>query len=185
MVWNDKRISDWAQAGGVTPFDATCVNPASLDLRIGDLIRVPKHTWIHEYPEWRSREVIDKSTPSEILWEDARGFDSYELIPGQFVLCHSMEYLRIPDDAVGTLYSKSSTGRIGLEHLHSGYFDCSFFGQATFEFHNAAPWPIRLRPGDRFVQLRLEQMIGLPAKSYKETGRYNGQTGPTPAREKS
>jgi dCTP deaminase len=88
----------------------------------------------------------------------------------------------MPSDAAGTLFSKSSTGRILLEHLHAGYFDPDFHGQATFEFFNDGPWAIEMRPGERLVQLRLEQMIAPPLKSYLETGHYNGQSGPTPAK---
>jgi hypothetical protein len=36
--------------------------------------------------------------------------------------------------------------------------------------------------GDALVQLKLEQMIELPVKSYLVTGHYNGQTGATPHR---
>ena len=45
MIWNDERIAQWASNGGVTPFDAACVNPASLDLRLGDEIRHPHPIW--------------------------------------------------------------------------------------------------------------------------------------------
>ena len=46
------------------------------------------------------------------------------------------------------LYSKSSTGRIGLEHLHAGWIDPGFCGQLTLEFKNVAPWPFCSCPVD-------------------------------------
>ncbi len=177
MIWNDKKITEWAQAGGVTPFDAACVNPASLDLRLGNKIAVPHRSWL-----LKPDKSINRKTPSSELWQEPFEFDVYKLKPGYAALCHSMEYIKMPSDGAGTLFSKSSTGRILLEHLHAGYFDPDFQGEATFEFFNDGPWTVELRPGDRFVQLRIDQMIEVPAKSYLVTGRYNGQTGPTAAR---
>lgn len=177
MVWNDARISEWAQSGGVTPFDAACVNPASLDLRLGDKIRLPRRSWL-----MKQDGKVNRFTPAEELWQDEFEFEKYKLRSGEFVLCHSLEITHIPDSAIATLYSKSSTGRIGLEHLHAGYGDCGFFGQWTWEFFNAAPWPIELRAGDRIMQLVFIDMIAPPTRTYKDTGRYQGQTGPTPAK---
>lgn len=176
MIWNDERIARWASAGGVTPFDESCVNPASLDLRLGNSILVPRMCW-----QLKSGSAINRNTPTQDLWQDAFEFDVYRLEPGCACLCHSDEYITMPSDAAGTLFSKSSTGRILLEHLHAGYFDCGFHGQATFEFFNSGPWPIEIRPGERLVQLRLEQMVAAPRLSYLQTGHYNGQLGPTPA----
>lgn len=177
-VWNDRKISEWAQSGGVTPFDAACVNPASLDLRLGNKIRFPKTRWFEKY----KKMPITMRTPASELWDEEIEFDEI-IIPAHGVaLCCSLEYVTMPPDACGTLMSKSSTGRRLFEHLHSGFFDPDFHGQATFEFINDGPWDIKLSVGDRLVQLKIEQLVELPEKSYLETGRYNGQVGPTPAR---
>ena len=182
MVWNDKRILDWAQAGGVTPFDATCVNPASLDLRLGDLIREPHPVWLDMTRE-EMRESIELSEIDDFpKWGEAKRFDKFWLFPGEFVLCHSLELVRIPDNCMSLLFSKSSTGRTGLEHLHAGLGDSSFNGQWVFELHNVAPWPIKLEAGKRYMQMTILQMADAPLLGYDKTGRYNGQSGPTPVR---
>jgi deoxycytidine triphosphate deaminase len=171
MIWNDKMLTAWATAGGVTPFDSECVNPASLDLRLGNMIREPLRCW-RTIPK---HEAIDKTTSASQLWTEAFAFTEYTIRPGQCVLCHSMEYIKMPRYAVGMLASKSSTGRMLLEHFHSGFFDCSFMGTATFEFKNDGPWQITLRPGDRWVQLVMMQMAAEPERDYSVTGRYQGQ----------
>lgn len=178
MIWNDSKISAWASSGGVTPFDASCVNPASLDLRLGNRIAIPLRYWSYTH----SPKPVTRQTLAEDIWKDTVEFEKYRLAPGEFVLCHSLEFTRIPDTSIATLYSKSSTGRIGLEHLHAGYGDCGFAGEWTWEFFNAAPWPIELIAGERVMQLVFMDMVAAPSRTYKETGRYNGQTGPTPAR---
>jgi dCTP deaminase len=174
MIWNDRMIREWAANGGVTPFDGALVNPASLDLRLGNQIRYPRSSWQLKSPT----KPIDKSTPASELWTEALEFDKYVLFPGQCVLCHSAEYIKMPRNAAGMLASKSSTGRLLLEHFHSGFFDPSFSGTATLELKNDGPWKMTLRPGDLWVQLVLIQMAEEPERDYSVTGRYNGQTAP-------
>ncbi len=183
MVWNDKRISTWAQSGGVTPFDPVCVNPASLDLRLGNLIREPARRWSIMSKIDMEKHIVAGTMDSLAKWGEPAEFDVFWLMPRQFVLCHSLEFVRIPADCMALLFSKSSTGRTGLEHLHAGYADPKFEGQLTFELHNVAPWPIRLDAGRRYMQLAMFEMTGVPLRGYDLTGRYNGQSGPTPARE--
>ncbi len=177
MIWNDTRIKEWASNGGVTPYDETLVNPASLDLRLGNQIRVPQLRWTigNDSP-------VGRETPASELWTDSEKFDTFILKPGRFVLCHSLEYTFLPTDAAAQLISKSSTGRIGLEHLHSGWGDPTFHGQWTWEFHNSAPWPIKLVAGQPYMQLVVMGMSAVPERSYLMTGRYNGQVGATPHR---
>ncbi len=181
-VWNDKKITEWAQSGGVTPFDAACVNPASLDLRLGNLIRHPHHIWDtmnQETMGWlHSLGLLDKIPK----WSEPIEFTEWLLYPGDFVLCHSLEFVNIPQETVSLLFSKSSTGRIGLEHLHAGLGDPSFSGEWVFELHNVAPWPIPLVAGKRVMQQVLIKLTDNPIKGYDQTGRYQGQTGPTAAK---
>jgi deoxycytidine triphosphate deaminase len=118
-------------------------------------------------------------------WGDAMTMpaDGIELQPGQFILCCTMETVAIPNDACAALFSKSSTGRIGLEHLHAGWIDPGFVGQLTLEFKNVAPWPILLQPGKRYMQMVVYDLTAPAERDYSMTGRYQGQTGATPARE--
>lgn len=179
MTWNDRMIHEWASNGGVTPFDATLVKPASIDLRLGDKIRFPRRRWTFRYHE----PITMRTAPSE-LWDDeiAIGNEGVVIPSGGVVLCCSLEYITMPPDASGTLMSRSGTGRRLLEHAHAGFFEPDFHGNATYEFINPAPWGIRLFVGDELVQLKLEQMAEIPLRSYLETGHYNGQRGATPHR---
>lgn len=164
MVWNDVMIRDWAQLGGVSPFEETNVNPASIDLRWSGRVRFAQHTGD--------------------LWSAVTEVEELVLHHGQLVLLDTLEYVRMPETAAGSLMLKSSMGRKGLEHLHAGYFDPGFEGTATLEITNMHPQPVTLRQGDRIVQLVLMAMIQPPNKSYQQTGRYNGQTSPEPPRGK-
>lgn len=180
MIWNDRLISEWASAGGVTPYAEGLVNPASLDLRLGNKIRIPCQRWqllcahIGAHPD----DLIGKKTPVERLWQEPEEFSKFTLWPGHLVLCHSVECTDIPATACAMLLSKSSTGRLGLEHLHAGWGDAGFSGQWVFELKNLAPWPIELVAGECYMQLVLMDMAEAPLRDYSQTGRYQGQTGP-------
>lgn len=166
-IWNDALLHDaCARHALVTPYEAALVNPASIDLRLGYAYRLP-------------------ASANQVGWGDERDLSAHGLTvyPGQFILCCTLETVRIPDDAAAELFSKSSAGRIGLEHLHAGWIDPGFCGQLTLEPKNVAPWPILLQPGKAYMQMVVHDLVAPAVRSYATTGRYQNQTGATPARE--
>ncbi len=168
MIQTDRYFKDYPI---VDLIDPECINPASLDLRLGNKIKIPCDYW--NDPEQREKAFVNNWP----RWTDEIELRTWILQPGQFVLCHSIEVITIPDNMAGFLISKSSTGRIGLEHLHAGYFDPGFVGQAVWEFTNVAPWPIKLEYGQRIMQMVLVSTSQVPDRTYAETGRYQGQRG--------
>lgn len=180
----DWRIRELANAGMITPFDEGCVNPASLDLKLGNMIRIAHNIW-----ETMNRETMGHLHALGLLdqipkWSEPIEFTEWLLYPGDFVLCHSLEFVNLPDNMAAMLFSKSSTGRIGLEHLHAGWGDPAWNNaQWTWELYNVAPWPIKLEAGKRIMQQVMISMTDKPLRGYDLTGRYNNQSGPTPARE--
>ena len=160
MILPDYAIRDWAEHGGLSPFDPACINPASVDLRWSGRVRVA----------------------SPVGWGEVRDFDGYTLIPGVLYLLNTLEVVTMADDLAGVLALKSSMGRQGLEHLHAGFVDPGFTGTLTLEMEVRAPWPILLARGQRIMQLILERMEDIPDAPYYLTGRYCGQNEPQPAR---
>lgn len=167
MIWNDERLYMQCTAYGaelVTPFDSNLINPASIDLRLGCEFR----RWV--WPgEWGPQEVAPMGA-------------SIPMNPGEFVLCCSLETVTIPLHACAALYSKSSTGRRGIEHLHAGWIDPGFHGQLTWELKNVTPSLAVLIVGARLMQMVVTELLEPATVSYAETGRYQGQRGATPAR---
>ncbi len=157
MFWNDLRLTSWASEN-VTPFDPALINPASIDLRLGEFVRYPTALG------WGVKSAIDD--------------EGLTLGPGQFVLLHTLEVTAIPTNAAALLFLKSSTGRRGLEHLHAGYGDPGFCGQWTLEVINHWPYPQTIFPGERLFQLCLVD-CAIPAASYGKVGHYQHQRGPT------
>lgn len=117
-VWSDSKIAEWAASGGVTPFDESCINPASLDLRLGNQIREPHKIWNNPASGILERLIRDGSVEQMPKWAEPTKFEFFWLMPGKFVLCHSLELVRIPVNVASILVLKSSQGRLGLNHSH-------------------------------------------------------------------
>ena len=151
------------------PFDETLVNPASIDLRVGDM--------------FCSENLDSFQNPSAKLWNDARPLgDGYLLKWGQTILLDTIEYVRIPNHLMAEMWLKSSAGRNGLDIYKACYIDPGFEGTLTFRLTNESKRPDLVKPGQRLVQMVLREMSKVPDRPYGVTGRYNGQRGPTAAR---
>lgn len=151
MILHAALIRKWAENGGIWPYNPAHVNPASIDLCIGD--------------KFVDLESDCRFTLSEIT-----------ITPGQAILASTFEWIRMPTNAAGVLYLKSSRAREGLDHALAGWIDPGFCGNLTLELH--AHRSVTIRSGQRVVQLVLMQTTG----HAQYNGRYQGQTGPTEAR---
>lgn len=151
--------------------DPECINPASLDLRLGREIML-------EMPE--SGAVIDYRKRQPLAMQTYSLADEGIIIqPGQFFLAHTIEICNFPDDLAALFRIKSSMGRIGLEHMDAGFVDPGFHGSLTLEFKNMTEYhSIHLRPGDRIGQLVFLRGEAVAAEqSYAVKGNYSGHSG--------
>ena len=188
---NDRMIREWAQQN-VVPFEPNNVNPASIDLRWSGKYKIAiKSHWLYKVEKWLCNNInrlfnLDAEpfvfNKLKGHWSEVKSANNIDLTPGKFYLLDTLEYLKMPENAVGELFLKSSSGRKGIEHLHAGFVDPSFEGTLTLEIEMRAPWAETIEKGQRLIQLKLESMAELPEKSYKVTGHYNGQNTPTEAK---
>lgn len=159
----DSEIADLCVGGMVKPFDRSMINPASLDLRLGDRI------------------MIESAQSSAMITMDLRNMgaceaDPYLLVPGQFILAETVEVFNLPHMVAGQFMLKSSRAREGLQHLLAGWCDPGWCGsRLTLELKNIRQLhPISLWPGMRIGQMKFQWMSKRPAAGYELTGRYNG-----------
>ena len=144
--------------GLVEPFDPEMVNPASIDVTLGDQILVENDN--------------GKFTPFNIYDE------CFYMPPGAFILAHTAEYIRVPNDMECIFQLKSSRGREGYEHALAGYIDAGFAGRVTLELSNLRRFKeLPLRAGMRIGQLRFAKLDDVPLRPYSVTGRYHGDEG--------
>ena len=106
--------------------------------------------------------------------------DTYILLPGQFVLATTMEYVSLPDNLTAFVEGRSSLGRLGLFIQNAGWVDPGFQGEITLELFNANRCAIELKAGRRVGQLVFAEMDDTALKPYN--GKYQGQKGATGSR---
>jgi len=181
VLLSDKDIRTEIDNGRVRidPFEASMVQPSSIDVRLDRYFRVFEN---HRYPH------IDPAMEQPDLTRlvEPEGEDAFILHPGEFVLASSFEVITLPDDIASRLEGKSSLGRLGLlTHSTAGFIDPGFSGHVTLELSNVATLPIKLWPGMKIGQLclfRLTSPAEFPYGSARYGSRYQGQRGPTPSR---
>ena len=163
MILVDYQIQSLAEAGMITPFDPALVNPASLDVRLGDTLLIESA----ESPELKPYPLHQHSEA-----------EPYRLRPGQFVLGQTVETFSIPGDIAAQFLLKSSRAREGIEHLLAGYCDPGWHGSVlTLELHNSRQlFPVFLWPGMKIGQIVFHRLDSTPRRDYAITGRYNGDT---------
>jgi dCTP deaminase len=181
VLLSDRDLTVELDAGRLTvePYDATMLQPSSIDVRLDRFFRVFDNTrYTHIDPSLRQDELTSLV--------EANGDDPFVLHPGEFVLGSTFECVGLPDDLAGRLEGKSSLGRLGLlTHSTAGFIDPGFRGHITLELSNVANLPITLWPGMKIGQLclfRLSSPAEHPYGSAQAGSRYQGQRGPTPSR---
>lgn len=181
MLLSDRDIRAEIEAGRVSldPFDASMVQPSSVDVRLDRFFRVFDN---HLYPHIDPAEDQPDLTRSV----EPEADEAFILHPGEFVLGSTYEVVGLPDDIAARLEGKSSLGRLGLlTHSTAGFIDPGFSGHVTLELANVANLPIKLWPGMKIGQLcffRLSSAAEHPYGSAQYGSRYQGQRGPTPSR---
>ena len=170
MIDFDRSETDWETV-------QKQINPNTLDLTLGKFIQWPKETQLplvfgRQYnPEdfWELREV----SPDEGIL----------LTPGDLFLGCSREYFRMPKDICGQVFTKSSLGRVFINHMMAGVIDAGFEGTITLELRNEGKHNVVIPYGARVVQIQFSYLAEAPDQDYSQRkSRYQGQIRPEPAR---
>ena len=138
------------------------INPASIDLSLGEEIRdVDGH-------------LIDKLGKS----------DEFVIKPNQFVLAHTLERINMPINLLGIVKGKSSLARKGLIVEFAGFIDPGFSGQITLELKNVSDKPVTLKKYMRICQLCFLKMDHVPRYPYgtDKDSHYQHQMGAVASR---
>jgi dCTP deaminase len=158
----DHQIEALCLAGMVTPYDRALLNPASLDVLLGDtlLIESAQSPELVPYPLHRHSEA-----------------DPYHWQPGQFLLAPTRETFNMPETVAGEFRLKSSRAREGADQALAVWLDPGWCGSVlTLELRNNRQlhW-LPLWPGMKIGQI-IFHPCAAPRRDYGQTGRYNGDT---------
>ena len=180
-VLSDATILELVQTGRIRidPWDANLVQPASVDLRLGDSFRV-----FHNY---RASAIDLREPPSGLTEEVVIGdAEAFVIHPGEFCLGRTLEWVELPDDIVARIEGKSSIGRLGLiVHATAGFCDPGWKGTLTLELNNLTRVPIKLYPSLPIAQLSfmaLDRPALRPYGSPELGSHYQGQRAATESR---
>jgi dCTP deaminase len=181
VLLSDRDIRAAIDGGRIAldPYDASMIQPSSVDVRIDRYFRLFDN---HKYP------VIDPSEDQPDLTRliEVVPDEPFILHPGEFVLGATFEQVTLADDIAARLEGKSSLGRLGLlTHSTAGFIDPGFSGHVTLELSNMATLPVKLWPGMKIGQLCFFQLSSPAEKPYGSAdnkSRYHGQRGPTASR---
>lgn len=150
------------------------IGPASIDIRLGSSIIIPKKTYIER------QDVTEIKTVRQVehrLYERTRlrYKTKFMLHPNQLILGVTFEYLALPQDIFCVIMSRSSWGRLGLVVATAAAVQPGYRGCLTLELVNLSESPITLYPGLSIGQLVFHEV---PAKGefvgYR--GRYDCPT---------
>ena len=105
MILSDRSIKEALRAGRIViePYDEGCVQPASVDLRMGRLFRV-----FRNHTAGTIDVKLDQADLTELIEVPEDGV--FMLHPGEFVLGSTHERVGVGDDLVGRVEGKSSLG---------------------------------------------------------------------------
>ena len=170
MILSDQTITGLLADGTlkISPMERRQIQPASVDIRLGDTFGLVEDS---------GGGILRMQ--HEISYKTLQT-DTYLLLPGQFVLATTMEYVALPDDLTAFVEGRSSLGRLGLFIQNAGWVDPGFEGEITLELFNANRCAIELRAGRRVGQLVFARMDRAAAHPY--AGKYQRQRGATGSR---
>ena len=165
MILSDGAISSLLDEGAlsISPLQKQQIQPASVDIRLGKIFSVVEDSSIGIIT------LTDEIKYKKICAE------KYLLLPGQFVLATTMEYISLPNNLTAFVEGRSSLGRMGLFIQNAGWVDPGFSGEITLELYNANRCAIELQAGRRIGQLVFAQMDQEARAPY--CGKYQGQKG--------
>ncbi len=152
----------------IEPLEPDQIGPASIDLHLGNELRVPKSGATGPIPVTDSTDPLDFSELIEIE-------EPYVLEPGHTVLGVTREMLYLPPDLCGWLEGRSRIARLGLTvHVTSGFVHPGVANRQVLEMSNVSKVPLALHAGVRICQIVLERTEGEAV--YR--GRFAAQVSP-------
>jgi len=137
----------------IDPFDPTMVGPASVDLHLGDELRVFDVT----SDAIDVREDVDFRRYSRVVHLDK----PYVLEPGKTVLGITRERVRLAPNLCAWLDGRSRFARIGLMiHVTAGFLSPGVDNRQVLEISSLAASPLRLHAGVAICQIVLQRTEG-------------------------
>src|SRR5262245_22208117 len=137
----------------IDPFSTDQVGPASVDLHLGDEIRVlqpgPEAIDVHDDVDYLAVTDVQPLR------------DPYVLAPGEPLLGITRESITLPGDVAGWLEGRSRFARLGLMiHVTAGCVSPGVSNRQVLEISNVSRRGLAIHPGTRLCQIVLQRCDG-------------------------
>lgn len=117
--------------------------------------------------------LIDRKAPVGSRNDNGVGnLNSWNVMPGEFVLLASLEWIRLPHDVIGKVCDKSTLARQGLA-LQNTVLEPGWEGYITLELSNHSDKPVPIKVGQPIAQVVFHLMDRATTKPY--VGKYQNQ----------
>jgi dCTP deaminase len=137
----------------IDPFDEARVGPASIDLHLGDELRL----FDGGSEPIDVRDDMDYRRFSHVVRMD----EPYTLAPGGTVLGITRERIRLAPTLCAWLDGRSRFARLGLMiHVTAGFLSPGIDNRQVLEISNVAGHPLRLHAGVPICQIILQRTEG-------------------------
>lgn len=163
MIVSDSSLRSLLASGEIVvePLEDYQIQPASIDLRLGDhFLKVDENR-------------VESITLDRPLAYEQIKRQEIVIPPHTFLLAVTREFIRLPANITAFVEGRSSIGRIGLFIQNAGWVDPGFAGTITLELYNANRLPIRLTAGRRICQIVFARMDSPASRPY--AGKYQNQ----------
>lgn len=169
MILSDKDIKNSLNEGklSIDPLNYDNIGPTSIDLTLSNSFARMKYD--DDNPITLNDDLSNE-------YEHLRQ-ESYIMLPGEFLLASTQEYIELPKNLTAFVEGRSSIGRLGLFIHNAGFIDSGFNGEITLELYNASNRMIKLEKGRRICQIVISETK--TASEFGYQGKYNGQFGAT------
>jgi dCTP deaminase len=137
----------------IEPMKPDQVGPASVDLHLGDEIRVMaggvEAVAVTDDADWRVSTALQRLD------------EPYLLEPGETILGITRERIRLPGDVAGWLEGRSRYARLGLTiHVTAGFIAPGVDSRQVLEMSNVGSRPLLIHGGVRLCQIVLQRCDG-------------------------
>lgn len=167
-VLSDGRLIEMIADGKLklVPFILDNIQPASIDLRLDPLIKIPQ-----------ADKVIKVTEDSKDFFEEYSIKESYLLKSGQWVLGQTMEEIGIPGECNANVHNRSSFARLGVDVSLVSYINPGYIGHLPIVIRNIGTFDVEMIPGVRICQMELSDIEPAPLRDYsqRKDAKYFGE----------
>lgn len=171
MILSDLEIIKEIKNGNIIlePFNIENVQPASVDLKLGNTLKIYIDEVLDPKKENQTTEIV---IPEE----------GFIMNPGELYLSSCAENIGISSKLGALVLAKSGIGRLGIDVIvgPAGWTDPGFGNNipSSLVLEMRATRPVLIYPGMPICQMLFYRIDGVVAKPYgREGSKYQGQQG--------